>query len=216
MQDTRKYSHIIWDWNGTLFNDVQWCMDMMNRMLIDRGLKPLNGISDYHNRFCFPVKNYYASLGFDFKQEPFEELAAEYILLYNSEKTGNSKLNDNAVFVLEALRKKQVKQIILSASEIGILQSQMSEFGISHYFDEICALSDIYAKSKTDLGVDYIARNQIGRALLIGDTEHDFEVANALGVDCLLVAIGHLSKDKLSACGVPVLDDLFQVVEYLL
>ena len=33
----------------------------------------------------------------------------------------------------------------------------------------------------------------LSKTLMIGDTIHDFEVANELGVQCLLVANGHQS-----------------------
>ena len=215
MKIAKKCSHVIWDWNGTLFNDVKWCVKITNEMLAKRNIKILNGVSEYHNAFCFPIKNYYKNIGFDFEKEPFENIAKEYIFLYHSEKTGNCRLNNDAEFVLESIQRKQVRQLILSASEADNLLSQINEFEIHHYFDEILGLSDIYAKSKIKIGLDYLARERVESGLLIGDTEHDYEVANALGVDCLLIATGHQSKEKLLACGVPVLDSLSQVLEYI-
>ncbi|MBK8664200.1 MAG: hypothetical protein IPN18_21325 [Ignavibacteriales bacterium] len=29
----KHYNHIIWDWNGTLFNDVHICLDIINNIL---------------------------------------------------------------------------------------------------------------------------------------------------------------------------------------
>ena len=215
MKIAKKYSHIIWDWNGTLFNDVKWCIKIINEMLAKRNIKVLSGVSEYHNVFCFPIKNYYKNIGFDFEKEPFENLAKEYIFLYHLDKTGNSRLNNDAEFVLESIKRKQIKQLIISASEAENLLLQISEFEIHHYFDEILGLSDIYAKSKINIGLDYVARKGVENGLLIGDTKHDYEVANALGFDCLLIAIGHQSKEKLSELGAPVLDNLSQVLEYI-
>lgn len=48
-----KYSHIIWDWNGTLFNDTGWCIDVINSMLHKRNLKTLDSTDAYHKAFCF-------------------------------------------------------------------------------------------------------------------------------------------------------------------
>ena len=44
MEIAKKYSHIIWDWNGTLFNDVEWCVKTVNRMLANRNIKVLDNI----------------------------------------------------------------------------------------------------------------------------------------------------------------------------
>jgi len=211
-----KYTHVIWDWNGTLFNDVSWCLEVLNTMLVKRGIKRLGDISDYHNVFCFPIIEYYQNVGFDFNLESFESLAAEYISLYHSNKSGGCKLHPNAVAALDSIFQSGISQTILSASELNNLMSQVSEFDIIKYFDEILGISDIYAKSKVDIGLDYIARKNIKNAVLVGDTKHDYEVATALGIDCILIPNGHQSKAMLSLCGVPVLDDISCVIKYIL
>ena len=210
-----KYSHIIWDWNGTLFNDANWCIEVMNKMLIKRNIAPISNIQAYHSVFCFPIIEYYKNVGFDFSIEPFETLAAEFIAAYHANKSGNSNLHTNAEAVLAAIKKNNMSQIILSASKAENLLSQLEEFHINHYFDAILGLSDIYAQSKVDIGTNYIAKNNVEKALVIGDTTHDYEVALQLGADCLLIPSGHQSKDTLLSCDVPVLDDIADVLKVL-
>ena len=48
--------------------------------------------------------------------------------------------------------------------------------------------------------------------LLIGDTEHDFEVASGLGCSCILISKGHQSHELLKSTGAMVLDDLSQLL----
>ena len=216
MRGRSNYSHIIWDWNGTLFDDVNWCIMVINEMLSKRGLKQLNCISEYHDVFCFPILDYYKNVGFNFEKESFEELAKEYIALYHSEKGSiHCKLHTNALFVLKTLQEKNKFQIILSASESNNLLSQMNLFDIILFFDKILGLSNIYAESKISIGKNYILQNEISNAVLIGDTEHDYEVSKALKVDCLLIANGHQRKDKLQLCKVPVLDNISDVFEFI-
>jgi len=211
-----KYSHVIWDWNGTLFNDVDWCFRVINSMLSKRGIKTLQGIDEYREAFCFPIIQYYINVGFDFSIEPFEVLAKEFIALYHSEKSGNCKLYPNSEATLESLHKKGISQIILSASEKGNLLSQISEFDITKYFDEILGISDIYAKSKIDIGLEYLSKNDIEKAVLIGDSVHDSEVAKALGVDCILIPNGHQKRERLQSCCVPIVDDISYITELVL
>ena len=215
MQTVKKYSHVFWDWNGTLFDDVEWCVTVMNKMLTARGLRKFGGVEEYRRVFGFPVIDYYRRIGFDLDREPFGELAEEYVALYHSERTGGSGLSRGALPALEALRERRIRQIVLSASEEGALRAQIEGAGIIGYFDEILGISDIYAGGKLGIGLEYIRKNNIGRALLIGDTEHDFEVAGALGIDCLLVASGHQNIERLAARGVPVIEDLTRLVEYI-
>ena len=212
----QKYSHIIWDWNGTLFDDVDWCLEIINKLLSKRNMKTLNDISEYHAVFCFPIIDYYRTVGFDFDVEPFEELAEEYMALYHHNKTGNCKLFPETEKTLSAIQKTGITQIILTASKMSNLQSQMSEFEITKYFDELLGLTDIYGKSKIDIGLDYMKRNNIRKAVLIGDSRHDHEVAQALGADCILIPNGHQSRETLMSCGVPVLNDISEVVEHVI
>jgi len=211
----KKYSHIIWDWNGTLFNDVSWCMEVMNIMLIERKIDPLPNIHAYHKAFCFPIIDYYKNVGFDFSKEPFEKIAVQFIDAYHANKSGNSKLHVNAESVLEHIYKSGITQIILSASSIDNLLVQLNEFDINHYFDAVLGLSDVYAKSKVDIGLNYITKNNVKNALVVGDTTHDYEVAMAFGADCLLISSGHQSKEALQLCGVPVLADISDILSVI-
>jgi phosphoglycolate phosphatase len=91
----------------------------------------------------------------------------------------------------------------------------MSEFNIEGYFDEILGLPNIHAKSKIDIGSEYMTRKSIKDALLIGDTVHDFEVATSLGVDCIIIPNGHQSREKLSLHDAHILDDISHVITYI-
>lgn len=206
----KDYTHVIWDWNGTLLDDVGWCVQVVNTLLTKRNLPALEDVDAYRRVFGFPVIDYYRRLGFDFEKEPFEILAAEYIELYHSD-ARKFHLFPDAEATLVAVRGKGLHQIILSASELGNLLSQVRPFNIEQYFDDILGISDIYAKSKVEAGRAYMERANIGKAVLIGDTAHDCEVAKALGADCLLVARGHQSKAALLSRRVPVVDDLLDV-----
>ena len=37
-----RYRHLIWDWNGTLLDDVEYCVGVMNVILRRRGLPELD------------------------------------------------------------------------------------------------------------------------------------------------------------------------------
>ncbi len=208
-----KYSHIIWDWNGTLLNDVAWCVEQMNKMLLSRNKRTIDSLDEYRKIFSFPVIDYYRNVGFDFAEEPFEALAGEYIRLYHESKSPSFRLYENTGRVLEHITARGISQVILSASDQAHLDQQISAFRLAGYFKDVLGMPDIYAKGKIDIGKKYIAKAEIGRAVMIGDTTHDFEVSQALGIDCLLVAQGHQSGEILSSCGVPVLYSLEEVIE---
>ena len=153
--------------------------------------------------------------GFDFDEEPFETLAQEYIAMYHGEGSDRVALYENTEHVLKTIKCLQISQIILSASAQNNLEMQLNPFDIQQYFDEILGISNIYAKSKVEIGIDYLLRNNVPKGIMIGDSVHDFEVSQAMGIDCALVAHGHQSREKLLQCNVPVFDNLEEVLSYL-
>ena len=59
---------VIWDFNGTILDDVELATGSMNELLRRRNLPPIDKAT--HRRvFRFPVSDYYRSLGFDINIE---------------------------------------------------------------------------------------------------------------------------------------------------
>lgn len=201
------YSHIFWDWNGTLLDDVRQSLDCFSRMLEERGMRPVAGLDDYRKHFSFPVRDYYQYIGFDFEREPFERLAVRYMELYHAPGVVWS-LHGDAEATLRWIADRGIRQVILTATERGHLEAQLSSFDIKPFFDAFLTLDNIHAHGKIDIGRAYLERNPVRRGLMIGDSVHDHEVAEALGLDCALVARGHTAREALAVCGAPVFDDL--------
>lgn len=210
-----KYSHIIWDWNGTLLDDVDWCIEQMNIMLKKRDKEIIKNIEEYHKAFDFPIINYYKNIGFDFEEESFETLAKEYIDLYHGEGSENLRLHNGVEKFLKITMEKEISQIILSASAEENLNQQINLFNIKVYFKGIYGIKNIYAKSKIEIGIDYMKNNKVEKGIVIGDTVHDYEVSRALGLDCILFSKGHQNKEKLQNCLVPIFDNYNDIIDYI-
>ena len=214
-RNSSKYTHLIWDWNGTLQNDPWLCVDIMNGLLQKRH-KPTITLQQYREIFGFPVRNYYEKAGFDFLIEPFETLAEEYISEYDS-RSRECGLQPSAVDVLNLCAEKELSQYVLSASQQKPLEINIAHYGLEGYFRRVVGLSDFYAKGKIENGKKLVAEidTSADNIVLIGDTIHDYEVAQAIGIDCVLFSAGHQSKERLNECGIVVvekLSDLFSVV----
>jgi phosphoglycolate phosphatase len=196
--------HVVWDWNGTLLDDADACIDAINRMLRKRSLPPVDG-EQYRAIFGFPVKNYYVQLGFDFARESWDALAEEYHDYY-AEASKASPLHEGAVETLERIRGCGLPMSILSASEQSRLEAMTRERGVRHYFQQVGGLTDLFAESKVEVGRRIASRAGVpaGETLMVGDTTHDFEVASALGWRCVLVAGGHQAEQRLRNCACPV------------
>ncbi len=206
--DLKRYSHILWDWNGTLLDDAWLCVEVMNGMLAKRNLPTLT-LQRYRDIFSFPVRDYYVILGFDFEKEPFEIVGMDFMNFYNL-RQNECTLHPDAQGVLEKIAGKGMKQSVLSAREEKELRTEIMNSGIASYFDNIYGLYDHYAHGKRDVGVKLIADLglPVKKLLFIGDTLHDAEVAQELNMDCILVPEGHYSQERLSRSGFPVIGSL--------
>ncbi len=206
-----RYKHIIWDWNGTLINDVWLVVEVMNEMLKKRNLPGIDS-NKYREIFDFPVEKYYLKLGFDFSNESFEKLTDEFISEYYR-RFNECKLFDETEEVLKKIRDRGISQSILSASKEDVLTEKIKYYGIGKYFSRIIGLENHYAESKIERGKKWIAELNLNPrdVLLIGDTIHDYDVSKHMCCDCLLIANGHHSCKKLARLGTDVISTLKEI-----
>ena len=203
---------IFWDWNGTLLNDLQECLSIINVSLKKRSLPFLNE-KEYLEKFEFPVRKYYENIGFDFSKESFESAGQEFIDAYADKMFGCS-LHKGAKKALEFFNQNGKTQFILSALNAQALDLCVEKFGLNSFFESVRGLDDHYATSKLELGKQLIHESGVDKtkAIMIGDTTHDFETSLVMGINCILIADGHNSKQRLLECGVPVYDSLFEML----
>lgn len=199
---------VIWDWNGTLLDDLKLCVQTINQLLARRNL-PLVDTFFYREVFSFPVKDYYRRIGFDFEQEEFEVPALEFTDLYNAG-INHCRLHSSAKKTIRHFHDLQIRQFVLSAMQHDLLEKTLTSKGIRHFFEKVAGLDDHLAVSKLEQGRRLLKEidEDPREIFLIGDTIHDYEVATELGVGCILIADGHQSKERLQKTGVQVLDAL--------
>ena len=120
---------VLWDFNGTLLDDVAICVEILNRMLGSRGL-PIVTEKEYLEVFRFPISDYYQSVGFDFSRWPYEDLAVEFMDAYMPASLSRTRLRPGVTDALEAFAKAGIRQVMLSASHLDYLKLQAAHFGI--------------------------------------------------------------------------------------
>ena len=198
---------IIWDWNGTLLDDVCASVNALNVLMAPRGLGP-ETVARYRDRFGFPVSDYYQEAGFDLAREDWERLARDYHDAYLAQP--DLRLFDDTRPVLNTLAACGIRQAILSSCEQSILERLLGEARLTACFSRICGSDNLHGLSKAERGRSLV--RDLGCAsdstLFVGDTLHDHDVAAELGCRCVLVARGHQSRERLLATCRPVIDRL--------
>jgi len=207
--------HIIWDWNGTMLDDRWLTIAAINIVLARRNMAELTE-DRYLQLFTFPVIEYYRRLGFDFDKEPFSVSGSEFINEYNA-RAFEPQLHDGIIDLIAELNENGVSHSILSASSQKILNKLVKHHNINHYFIAVLGQDNHYAYGKIETGKMWI--NKLGIApkntLFIGDTEHDLEVANAIGSHCALLSWGHSSTERLENRGINVFDAMSDLKSWI-
>ncbi len=211
------YSFLVFDWNGTLVNDVHLCHDLLNKMLLERH-HPAVSFDTYRDIFTFPIIEYYKKAGFRFSPDGDDD----FLLLANEFREDYEKafpsvpLYSGVKSFLETAR-NVLPIYLLSATKEELLLAETHEKGVDKLFTDIIGIGDIYGASKQEAAKRYFLNKKldVSKALFIGDSLHDEEVAISLGGSCCLISNGHQSikvlkdgKKNQKTVIVPTLGDL--------
>lgn len=204
-----KYQYMIWDWNGTIMDDVHVALDAVNAML-EEWHRPYISMEEYRRAMDTPIIHFYECF-FDMEETPFSWIAQCFNEYYR-EHQREILLQEGVEEKLELFRRNRCHQIVLSSSAERMIEEYAEKYGIISYFDDILGADNLLAESKIERAVRYFQKQRIplDKTVLIGDTVHDYEVASELGIDCILLACGHQDKESLCACGCPVYESVRQ------
>ena len=191
LTEIQHKKHVVWDWNGTILDDVQHAVNTMN-VLLDSHDLPLINIVTYRQIFEFPVKKYYDKLGFDYYKRSFERLCGDFIDCFMAE-FGDCRPFHSMPEILSSIKTNGQVQSVLSATDQVNLDKMVDHFGFGDYFDFVYGIDNKIAASKLQRGFELLQNSPIpsNDTVLIGDTLHDLEVGKALGIDVVLVTHGH-------------------------
>ena len=210
-----NYEHIIWDWNGTLLDDAWLCHEISNQQLTTRGL-PTVEREQFLKQFRVPIKEFLVELGLVNKNEHHGQVSQEFHGLYQARRH-ELELHSDTKEILDQVARMGLSQSILSAHPADMLDSIVRYFQIEEYFTSIIGHENVLVESKVEIGRSWLNSSGISPSsiVMVGDTEHDFEVAQALGVDCLLIPCGMQHRCRLEPLDATVLESLSDLIGHL-
>jgi phosphoglycolate phosphatase len=183
--------HVVFDWNGTLIDDCALAVATVNTLLAERSMAPITR-EQYRRAFRFPISAFYRDLGFDVDDRGFSALMRRYLDLFNAQ-VDDCPLHAGARETIARLRAAAIRVHILSASNQDTLRRGLAAKGLTGAFEEVAGISDHLSAGKHEIGAALArALGADPRSVLyIGDTDHDYDVAQALGWRFLFVDHGH-------------------------
>ncbi|GAA1433867.1 HAD-IA family hydrolase [Streptomyces thermospinosisporus] len=207
-------AHIVWDWNGTLFHDVDAIIGATNAAFAELGLEPIT-LEQYRELYCVPVPKFYERLlGRLPSNEEWEVMDATFHRYY-TEHRALCSLAEGVEELLTGWAAAGRSQSILSMYGHEDLVPLVRAFGIEPHFVRVDGRTGPSGGSKAEHMVRHIAALggvDPARTVVIGDAADDALAAQTVGARAVLYTGGSHGRASLEAVGVPVVDTLAEAV----
>jgi phosphoglycolate phosphatase len=207
---------VFWDWNGTLLDDAWLACSVINEIRAEMGMVLID-MDFFRSIYQHPIRKVYDEMGFVLDDHEFSAMSSRWMQRYG-ERLSEAVLHIGAEDVLSFFRGRNVSQYVLSAHNHHLLCEDVRKFGLDHFFEGLSGLDGKVADSKVANGRRLFAEIKAAphSTLIIGDSSHDFEVSQALGCECLLIASGAESEVRLRRNAAPVLMNIQEAHRYIL
>jgi phosphoglycolate phosphatase-like HAD superfamily hydrolase len=201
--------HVVWDWNGTLFDDHVAVVAAVNDALARLGLPAIDA-DGYRTHFTRPVERFYEQVaGRAISAEEWRLLDQGYHDGYLA-RLERVALAPDARAALTAAQAAGLTQSLLSMWRHHDLVRLVERLGIGHCFVRVDGLHRSDGGGKAEHLVAHLAALRLApeAVVLVGDSLDDLAAARAVGAGCVLYDGGSHHRDALEATGVPVVDSL--------
>jgi phosphoglycolate phosphatase-like HAD superfamily hydrolase len=201
--------HVVWDWNGTLFDDHVAVLAAVNDALALVDLPPIDA-DTYRSHYTRPVQRFYERVaGRPIEPGEWRTLDGAYHDSYHAW-VERLSLAPDAVAALAAAEAAGLTQSLLSMWRHQDLVPLVQRLGIGHFFVRVDGLRVLGGEGKTEHLVAHLAALEVepSAAVLVGDSLDDLAAARAVGARCVLYDGGSHHRHELEAAGVPVVDTL--------
>ncbi|GAA2504899.1 HAD family hydrolase [Winogradskya humida] len=204
-------NHLVWDWNGTLLDDLSLVVASTNETFARVGGRSVDS-DEHRSRFRRPVAEFYAEiLERAISDDEFEELDR---IFHDAYRLGLTTI-PLAADAEAAIKAWQGTQSLLSMWFHSELIPAVESRGLAGVFARIDG-----RPTEVDGGLKaaHLARHlaelkiQGPDCVLIGDSIDDADAAVSVGAAAVLYTGGFTDPNRLRASGVPVADSLMEAV----
>ncbi|MHA6760358.1 HAD family hydrolase [Streptacidiphilus sp. PAMC 29251] len=211
-------AHIVWDWNGTLFDDVEVVVAASNAAFAEISLPPLT-VQQYREQYRIPVVDFYEQLmGRAPTPEEWLRMDASFHSHYETLRD-TCGLSAGVELLLADWSGRGSSQSLLSMYGHEELLPLVRRFGLEQYFARVDGrVSTSGVSGKAEHLVRHLAAIvpavDPARTVLIGDVVDDAVAAAHVGAHAVLYSGGAHARSELEQVGVPVADTLAQAIAY--
>ncbi|MCG9730713.1 HAD-IA family hydrolase [Shewanella sp. Isolate13] len=194
----KPYELVIFDWDGTLMDSISkivTCMQQMAQSLSitapsELAIRDVIGLSMEE-----ALKTLYPTL----PSVDFEPMINSYKDHYLTLNTTPSPLFDGSEELLSQLSASHYRLAVATGKGRNGLNRVLAETGLGHHFESSRCADESKSKPNPDMIHELLDELKVNpnRALMVGDSLHDLNMANNAGIDAVGVSYGAHSESKL-------------------
>lgn len=204
-----KYRSLLFDWSGTLVDDLPPTLYATNAVLAEHQI-PAMSREEFRLRFRLPYPEFYEEM---LPGVAIADLEETFRTSFSQSPEGVTVL-PHVREMLDWCRDREIRCFVLSSMDEGLFMEQARAFGLLDYFEAIYAgvidKRDRIGEILTTHGLE------ISSTAFLGDMAHDIATAKHGGIDSIALATGYDPVERLVKNNPSYLfDDLEKVREWL-
>ncbi|MEU5437110.1 HAD family hydrolase [Streptomyces sp. NPDC020719] len=213
-----KRTHLVWDWNGTLLDDIGAVIEATNAAFAELGLEPIT-LERYRELYCVPIPRFCQRLMGRLPTEAEWLVMDEAFHKHYWLRADACALTQGAAELLADRSASGLGQSLLSMAPHEHLVPIVRRHGITEHFLRVDGRTGPSHGSKAEHMVRHLTALRAAdeaisadRIVVIGDAVDDAVAAAHIGARAVLYTGGSHSRDSLAEAGVPVVDTLAEAV----
>ncbi|WP_328399986.1 haloacid dehalogenase-like hydrolase [Streptomyces sp. NBC_00390] len=209
-------THLVWDWNGTLLDDIGAVISATNAAFAEIGLELIT-LERYRELYCIPIPRFYERLMGRLPTEAEWAVMDEAFHRHYTEHRIGCGLTDGVEDLLREWQRAGRSQSLLSMYGHEQLVPVVRGYGIESHFIRVDGRTGPSGGTKAlhmERHLKALDGAAVpGRTVVIGDAVDDALAAAHVGARAVLYTGGSHSRASLESVGVPVVDTLAEAVE---
>ncbi|MFF5569037.1 HAD family hydrolase [Streptomyces sp. NPDC012623] len=213
----KQHAHLVWDWNGTILDDIRAVVGATNAAFAEIGLEPIS-LDRYRELYCVPIPRFYERLTGRLPSDAEWVAMDETFHRHYTRRRSGCALTAGVEELLAAWSLDGGSHSLLSMYGHQELVPVVRGYGIERHFLRIDGRTGPSGGSKalhmerhlTSLAAE--GAISAARTVVIGDAVDDAVAAAHVGARAVLYTGGTHSRTALEAVGVPVVDSLAEAV----
>ncbi|MEU9980012.1 HAD hydrolase-like protein [Streptomyces sp. NPDC050856] len=209
-------THLVWDWNGTLLDDIGAVIGATNAAFAEIGMEPIT-LERYRELYCVPVPLFYERLMGRLPTEAEWLVMDEAFHRHYWIRAETCGLTAGAAELLAGRQDAGHTQSLLSLAPHDRLVPIVRRHGIEERFIRVDGRTGASTSGKAEHMVRHLltlsgVTSSPDRVVVIGDAADDAVAAAHVGARAVLYTGGSHSRASLEVAGVPVVDTLAEAV----